>query len=288
MSLLDSYLKQKGIVAEQPKQETVQEQPVNAEPQAAGVGINVVTQPKQETVQEQPKPKKRKRKTKKVEETKQEIVVAEESKAIANVELLSADLIAKAIIETDEIPGINDDAIENILDYLPIRYLKIESKDPNLYGKIIYGKDENTTVLNEPLFVLFSHTWRQLSDEKLQPLCQSVNLKTGYEGKKCSECPMKNDGCKLNTTVFFIDKAGNLYTYTYRQGFGTNNLAKIKTGGKRWVTLKSQLVEYENYKFMIADSEEAQGDKPTNEMLLSASQIITKHINRFAKKIANS
>ncbi len=271
MGVLDSYLEEKGL-------NVPVEEPKAVEPKAV--------EPKKTKA----KPKKKVEKVEPVKGTGISVNVTKQEVATVTSRL-TTDIILQAINTSDDVPVINEHLISDILDRLPISRIKVEHKVKDFYGEVVTGKDDNMKLFDEPIYLVFASAWKQYSistKEGLKELCASADGKTGYGGKKCAGC-LDSDSCKINTTAFFLNQEGKLFFATFRGGFGTTNLSKLNSGGKRWLKLLPQPVKYNSYDFFVFDIEEIdQLDIPTAEGFRYAADLIARHLNNNAKRIANS
>jgi hypothetical protein len=230
----------------------------------------VVKEPEQEKPVETPK-KTRKPRTKKVKEV--EVAEAKEIKEVEVVKDESKEVKVKtnlAVVNVDSNnilaniktggsllqAGLDSGIIKDLLKgFLPIRYLKLEQKDPDLMGKYIYKLGEDYELFEGKLFPIFYHTWRQLSDNengKFTTVCKSFDGVKGDTYGSCDNCPNADD-CKKCCTVFFLsDDAEDdyIYTFTFREGFQTNGLKKLMMNGFKFYTPSYTKQNHKLFKFI--------------------------------------
>jgi len=168
---------------------------------------------------------------------------------------------------------------------LPIRYLKMEQKNPKFAGKLVYGKDDNMTEYSGSLYPVIGHAWRQLSaedkDGNLTALCMALDGEHGSKFGTCSECPKKND-CNRIISVYFLPSDPNdkfIYCMSLR-GFAFNSASELSQ--KRWYSVYYAMVEHKKYKFIVPHfkADEKQLVAPKKQDIYRAVEIMTQQITR--------
>jgi len=278
MGLLDDFMNNSGIKAEEPKE--VKE---------------VKAEVKEVKTEAKPKAKKKKAKTK-AEKTEPKgtgasMTVKTETKAMAKPDEITGDMLTAIYNQTTEVPGIGLEEINQILNWVNIKYLKIESEDANNIGKVVYGSADNKQVLDEAVMPLFYHVHRQLTpggNDFKKILCMSADCKTGYERQKCVSCPNKAE-CKTITSLYVMGESETIYCLSFRQGYGTENLSKIYGFGKQWLKLGSIQKKHKDFKsFYIFDAEAIPGPAINEAVVEYAMGEVAKKINSHMKEVMST
>jgi len=180
--------------------------------------------------------------------------------------------------------------------FVPIRYLKLEQKNPKTVGKITYGKDDNVVVFIDPdkegqpaLYPVIARAWRSLAalnadgkpDFTKKALCTALDGANGSCYGTCVDCPKRAE-CKKAVTIFFISSIKDdrfVYTFTLRDGWAMGSLHEV-AGIVGWKTINHEFKDDNGYQFLIPHFKAVEGDAPSKERIEAAMGIVHTHLNK--------